>query len=198
MSEATTASALHAARPRSARARKVGVAAAAVVGAMALAAGGVYAGAYFTSQATVGGQTVGTATVEIAAGTATSSAVLAVPSLLPGDTETTVITLENTGSEDIYYTVSLPATAGDDALEDALQVTVVAGAETHTRSLTAWQGGAYQYGVALGDGESIDLTVSVALAGTADDTLQGLDAGFAVTIDAIQARNHPVTAGWVA
>jgi hypothetical protein len=94
--------------------------------------------------------------------------------------------------------VSLPATAGDDALEDALQVTVVAGAETHTRSLTDWQGGAYQYGVALGDGESIDLTVSVALAGTADDTLQGLDAGFAVTIDAIQARNHPVTAGWVA
>lgn len=194
MSGTTTATA--SATPR--RARAIGIAAAAVIVAAALTAGGVYAGAYFTSQATVGGQTVGTATVEITAGTASTSAVLAVPSLLPGDTETTVITLENTGTEDVYYTVSLPATAGDDALEDALQVTVVAGTETHTRSLTDWQGGAYQYGVALGDGESIDLTVSVALAGTADDTLQGLGAGFAVTIDAIQARNHAVTAGWIA
>jgi hypothetical protein len=196
MSGITTAPATASANPR--RARPIGIAAAAVIVAAAIATGGVYAGAYFTSQATVTGQSVGTATVEIEAGTATTSAVLAVPSLLPGDTETTVITLENTGSEDVYYTVSLPATAGDDALEDALQVTVIAGPETHTRTLTAWQGGAYQFGVALGDGESIHLTVSVALAATADDSLQGLDAGFAVTIDAIQARNHPVTAGWVA
>lgn len=198
MPESTTASATEStasAAPR--RARTFLIAAAAVAGAAALTVGGVYAGAYFTSQATVGGQTVGTATVEIEAGTAATSAVLAVPSLLPGDTETTVITLENTGSEDVYYTVSLPEAAdGDGPLADALQVTVTAGTETHTRSLTAWQGGAYQFGVALAAGASIDLTVGVALAGTADDSLQGLGAGFAVTIDAIQARNQTVTAGW--
>jgi|GEM_PF-3582896 len=181
---------------RSRRLRVAGITAAAVVGAAVLAAGGVYAGAYFTSQATVTGQSLGTATVEIEAGTASTSAPLAAANMLPGDTENTTITLENTGSEDVYYAVSLPATAGDAALEGALNVTVTAGAESYTATLAAWQGGAYQYGAVLGDGESIDLTVSVSLPGTAPDTLQGLDAGFSVTIDAIQARNQTVTAGW--
>ena len=53
--------------------------------------------------------------------------------------------------------------SGDAALEDALQVTVVAGTETHTRSLTAWQGGIYQLGTALAAGASIPVTVQITL-----------------------------------
>lgn len=180
------------------RTRRIGIGAIALVASAALATGGVVAGAYFTSQATVTGQSVGTATVEIEAGTATTSAALNVPSLLPGDTESTTITLENTGTEAVYYAVTLPTTsAGDAALEDALQVTVVAGTETHTRSLTAWQGGIYQLGTALAAGASIPVTVQITLPLGADDSLQGLDAGFSVTFDAIQARNTTVTAGWI-
>jgi hypothetical protein len=186
------------AAPTVSRARRVGLVAVALAAAAALATGGVVVGAYFTSQATVTGQSVGTATVEIEAGTATTSAVLDVPSLLPGDTESTTITLENTGTEAVYYTVTLPTTsAGDAALEDALQVTVVAGTETHTRSLAAWQGGVYQLGTALAAGASIPVTVQITLPLGADDSLQGLDAGFSVTFDAIQARNTTVTAGWI-
>lgn len=184
--------------PTVSRTRRIGIVAIALVASAALATGGVVAGAYFTSQATVTGQSVGTATVEIEAGTATTSAALNVPSLLPGDTESTTITLENTGTEAVYYTVTLPTTsAGDAALEDALQVTVVAGTETHTRSLTAWQGGIYQLGTALAAGASIPVTVQITLPLGADDSLQGLDAGFSVTFDAIQARNTTVTAGWI-
>jgi hypothetical protein len=184
--------------PPISRARRVGLVAVALAAAAALATGGVIAGAYFTSQATVSGQTVGTATVEIGAGTATTSAVLDVPSLLPGDTEPTTITLENTGTEAVYYTVSLPkAAAGDAALEDALQVTVTAGTETTTRSLTAWQGGTYQFGTALAAGADIPVTVEITLPIGADNSLQTLDAGFSVTFDAIQARNTTVTAGWI-
>ncbi|HLU63213.1 MAG TPA: hypothetical protein VKY66_01670 [Protaetiibacter sp.] len=184
--------------PTVSRTRRIGIVAIVLVASAALATGGVVAGAYFTSQATVTGQSVGTATVEIEAGTATTSAALNVPSLLPGDTESTTITLENTGTEAVYYTVTLPTTsAGDAALEDALQVTVVAGTETHTRSLTAWQGGIYQLGTALAAGASIPVTVQITLPLGADDSLQGLDAGFSVTFDAIQARNTTVTAGWI-
>src|SRR5690606_2997498 len=184
--------------PTVSRTRRIGIVAIVLVASAALATGGVVAGAYFTSQATVTGQSVGTATVEIEAGTATTSAALNVPSLLPGDTESTTITLENTGTEAVYYTVTLPTTsAGDAALEDALQVTVVAGTETHTRSLTAWQGGIYQLGTALAAGASIPVTVQITLPLGADDSLQGLDAGFSVTFDAIQARNPTVTAGWI-
>jgi hypothetical protein len=185
--------------PATSRLRRGAVIAGAVVGAAALTTGGMFAGAYFTSQATVSGQTVGTATVAITAGTATTSAVLDVPSLLPGDSETTTITLENTGTEGVYYTVSLPKAAGGDAaFETAIQVKITAGTETTTRSLTAWQGGSYQLGTALAAGASIPVTVEISLPTGADDALQTLGAGFSVTVDAIQERNQTATAGWVA
>ncbi|QWF20432.1 hypothetical protein KM427_15735 [Nocardioides sp. LMS-CY] len=183
------------------RRRKIVVAGVGVAAAAALVAGGIaVTGAYFTSQATVGGQSVGTATVAITAGTAASSAPISAASLLPGDSESTTIDLANTGSEDVYYTIRLPKTAGGDtALESAIQVEVAVGAASETRSLTAWQAGALQIGPALAAAGGQTMTVTISLPTTADNTLQGLDAGFTAQIDAIQARNTTApTAGWVA
>lgn len=182
------------------RRRKIVVAGVGVAAAAALVTGGIaVTGAYFTSQATVSGQSVGTATVAIAAGTATSSAPISAASLLPGDSESTTIDLANTGSEDVYYTIRLPKSAGDTALESAIQVKVAVGATSETRSLTAWQAGALQIGPTLAAHGNQAVTVTVSLPTTADNTLQGLDAGFTARIDAIQARNTTApTAGWVA
>ena len=183
------------------RIRKPLLLATAAVGIAALAfGGGTLASALFTSQTTVTGQSATTATVVIEAGTATTSAPIALTSMLPGDTASTVIELENTGTEAVFYTVRLPASAtGDAALESAMQVTVAVGAATETRSLTAWQLGAWQVGPALAAAGSNTVTVTVSLPIGTADTVQGLDAGFSVQFDAIQQRNMTApTAGWVA
>lgn len=166
---------------------------AALVGGSAVAA---YA--YFTSQATVTGQDVATATVEIVAGTASSSSPITATDLLPGDSETTEIVLENTGSADVYYSLRLPKTTGDPSLEAALQVAVVVGALSETRSLTDWQMGTLQVGDALAVGSTQTVTVTLSLPSSAGNSLQGTSAGFAVRFDAVQQRNTtPPTAGWV-
>lgn len=186
--------------PRSSRRSKIVVAGVGVAAAAALVAGGLaVTNAYFTSQATVGGQTVGTATVQVAADTASSSAPIDVDSLLPGDTETTTIDLKNTGSEDVYYALSLPAAADGDAdLESAIKIKVTIGATSETRTLTAWQDGALQIGPALEADDTQAVDVELTLPADVED-LQGLATGFAVQVDAIQARNTTApTAGWVA
>lgn len=187
-------------RPTSAATKAV-IATGSVLAAGALALGGIaVTGAVFTSQATVSGQSVTTATVEVEAGTKTTSAPIAATNLLPGDTESTTITLENTGSVGAYYRISLPReVGGDDALASALQVTVAAGGATTTQTLATWQGGSLQVGPALASGAAQDVTVSVTLPSTAGDELQGTSASFAVLFDAIQERNtEPPTAGWAA
>lgn len=183
------------------RRRKIAIASVGIAAAATLVAGGLaVTGAYFTSQATVNGQSVGTATVKITADTTSSSAPIDADSLLPGDTETTTIDVANTGSEDVYYTVRLPKTAGGDAdLESAVRVKVTVGATSETRTLTAWQNGALQVGPALEAEATQAVAVELTLPTDADNDLQGLDAGFAVEVDAVQARNNTApTAGWVA
>lgn len=167
---------------------------AAIVGGTAIAAH-----AYFTSQASVTGQQVATATVQVTAGTAALSSPIAVNDLLPGDTATTRIDVANTGSADVYYSVRLPRTTGDAALESVLEVTVTVGGLSETRTLTAWQTGALQIGPALVAGASQAVTVAAKLPASAANSLQGTATGFSVQFDAIQARNTtPPTAGWVA
>lgn len=183
------------------RARRTIVIAAGAAAAIGLAfAGGTVAGALFTSQATVGGQSASTATVEIDAATATASAPIALTDMLPGDTESTTIELENTGTVGVYYTVRIVEVVGGDAdLADELEVTVAVGALSETRTLSEWQDGALQVGTALAASGTVDVTVSVELPLGADDSLQGLGAGFSVQFDAIQQRNVTApTAGWIA
>ncbi|QEE62174.1 hypothetical protein FVA74_11765 [Salinibacterium sp. dk2585] len=168
-------------------------------GALALGGGFGMAGAYFTSQATVTNQSVATATVEIGAATKATSQRITATNFLPGDSTATTLTLSNTGSESVYYGVSLPREAGgDDVLADALQVTVaVAGGPSATQTLAAWQDGYLQSAVALAAGDAVDVTITVTLPGTVDDVLQGKNAAFTAQFDAIQVRNTPVpTAGW--
>lgn len=179
---------------------RVGLVAVVVVGVAALLfGGGALTNAFFTSQATVHGSAA-TATVEIQADTASASSPIAVTDMLPGDSASTTIELENTGTESVYYTVRIvPTAAGDVLLEDELEVTVQAGAASLTRTLTAWRSGALQIGPALAAGVSDDVTVTLTLPLGAADAVQGMSAGFAVQFDAIQQRNVPVpTAGWVA
>lgn len=171
----------------------------AAIGIPALAGAGMIAsGALFTSQATVDGQTVLTATVEIEAGTLAASSPISVTNLLPGDTESTEILLENVGNAGVYYSVRLPKSSGDTAIEDVLQVTVDNGDISETRSLTAWQSGFLQVASELEAGDENELTVTVSLPSASGNELQGLSATFGLQIDAIQARNvTQPTAGWV-
>jgi len=174
----------------------LGVGTVLAVGAIAFG-GTVVTGAFFTSEATVN-QSVATGTVEIEAGTSATSAPLSIVDLLPGDVVSTDIELQNTGNTGVYYRISLPREfGGSDALAEALQVTVAAGATTTTQSLDDWQDGYLQVGTALAGETDQDVTVSVSLAETADDSLQGSLAAFAVQFEAIQERNvdAPV-AGW--
>lgn len=156
--------------------------------------------ASFTSQATVTGYSVATATVEIQAGTAATSTPITAADLLPGDVASTVVDVKNTGTQGVYYAVRLPlVTGGDATLQDALQVTVSVGTASETKSLTAWQAGALQIGPALAASQADEVTVTVQLPATADNTVQGTGAAFSVLIDAIQERNTPQpTAGWLA
>jgi hypothetical protein len=186
---------------RPSRRRRFVLAGVGVAGAAALVGGGLLAtGAYFTSQATVDGQGVTTASVKITADTAAASAPITAGSLLPGDTKSTSIDLKNTGSEDVYYTISLPKAAGGDAdLESAIEVKVTVGSASETHTLTDWQDGALQIGPALAADTTQPVKVELTLPAGADDDLQGTDAAFAVQVDAIQARNTTApTAGWVA
>lgn len=187
------------ASPTTPRRRRLALVLTGVLTIAAVTGGGVLAAiALFTSQATVTGQQVGTATVELSADTAASSVPLSVADMLPGDSDATVIDLNNSGTADLYYTVRLPTTTGDLALENVLQVTVTIGAVTETRTLTAWQAGALQLGAALTAGSTQAVTVTVSLPTSAGNALQGTETGFTVQFDAIQARNTtPPTAGWV-
>lgn len=173
------------------------IAAAALSGVIAIAGGVALTSALFTAEDSVE-QSVGTATISISADTAATSAVLAVDDLLPGDTEETVVTVENDGTAGVYYSVSLPLASGASAaLADALEVTVTADGETATHSLSDWQDGYLQVGTILDAEATQDITVTVELDIDADDTLQALVADFEVAVSAHQARNvtAPV-AGW--
>jgi len=179
--------------------------AAAVVGGCAIAIATLtvgtsqLVGAVFTSQATVTGQAVTAATVEIDAAMTSGSTPISVPSMLPGDTTETSIALSNTGSEAVYYTVRLPQVEDTDvALAAVLEITVTVGSDTETRTLAAWQGGALQIGPALAAGDTRSIALEVELPSGASNALQGLEAGFSVQVDAIQARRTTApTAGWV-
>ncbi|OUZ09113.1 hypothetical protein BHE97_11460 [Aeromicrobium sp. PE09-221] len=187
-------------RPRQTeRARWVKLAVAVLAGVAALVGGIFAAGALFTSQATVAGQQVGTATVEIAADTVASSAPIDVDSLLPGDSESTVIEVANTGNEDVYYAVSLKTTeGGDEALEEVLQVTVEVGEQSQTQTVADWPSGVFQLGDPLSAGATQEVEVSIQFPENADNELQGLSTEFSIQVEAIQARNVPEpTPGWV-
>ncbi|MFT4211798.1 MAG: TasA family protein [Microbacterium sp.] len=179
-------------RPSSSRRRnRAGTIAVAALAAAALAAGGVaLTNAYFTSQATVTGESVSAGTVVLSAGTASTSAPIDVDGLLPGDTASTVITVSNTGTEDLYFSAGDFALTGDTTLQDALQITVGDTTTSYTASLTEWSTGSLD-GFALAAGDSTDITVTLELPATAGDELQGLDAGFSITFDATQQRNVP-------
>lgn len=179
---------------------RLAIVAVGAVGVAALAFGGAsITGALFTSQATVSGQSAATATVELTAATASASTPIAATDMLPGDSVSTTIELDNTGTESLYYTVRIvPTAAGDALLEDELDVTVQVGAASLTRTLTAWGGGALQIGPALAADATDTVTVTLTLPLGADDAVQGMAAGFSVQFDAIQQRNVPApTAGWV-
>lgn len=173
------------------RRTKWGVALASAVALGAVAAGGAsLSGALFTSEATVGGQKVGTGTVAIAASTQAGSSAINVGDLLPGDTASTTVTVRNTGTASSYFSIELPKTAGDAALESAVQVSVAVGSVTETHSLTGWQGKVLRLAAPLAASATQDVVVTVALPLSAPNSLQGLDAGFGVDVASIQARNN--------
>lgn len=172
------------------------IAAAALSGVIAIAGGVALTSALFTAEDSVE-QSVGTATISISAKTATTSPVLAVDDLLPGDTKSTVVTVENDGTAGVYYAVSLPLVSADPALADALEVTVAVDGESATHSLSDWQDGYLQVDTELDAGKTQDITVTVTLEIGAKDALQDLVADFEVVVSAQQARNVDApTPGW--
>jgi hypothetical protein len=189
-------------RPTGRVRNRVALGGAAVVAAGALAFGGVaLTNAWFTSEATVGGQSVDTATVEIEAGLAPDTDPIAVTGMLPGDEATTTIQLVNTGSEDVYYAVGPFVATGDESLREALEVTVVVNGSpstTETHTLWEWEFGQYE-GIALGAGDTTEVSVIVALDEDATNELQDTSTSFSIGFSAIQARNFTgtTTPTWV-
>lgn len=174
------------------------IAAAALSGVIAIAGGVALTSALFTAEDSVE-QSVGTATISISAETATTSTVLAVDDLLPGDTESTVVTVENDGTAGVYYAVSLPlGSTASPALADALEVTVAVGELSVKRPLSHWQDGYLQVGTELAAEATQNITVTVELDKEVDDPLlQAQVADFEVAVSAHQARNVTApTPGW--
>lgn len=168
------------------------------VAATAALGGGVYlTGAAFTDQATVDAtMTVGTVAIE--ADTSAASAPIAATGVLPGDTGNTAVTVENTGSSDVYYSVSITATSATDAeLAESLRVTLASGGQTHTDELADLADGALHVPGALAAGDDTEVTVSYELPDDAPNSLQGTEAGFSIVVDAIQTKHQTAQTGWV-
>lgn len=186
--------------PRHGLGDKMVLGASAVLAAGALAFGGIsLTNAWFTSEATVDGQNISTGTVEIEAGIAAEASPIAVSGLLPGDEAQTILAVTNTGSEDVYLTVGPFTATGSVPLRAAVEVSVVAdGVPAVTRQLDEWEDGAIE-GIALGSGDTKDITVTVTLSTEAGDELQDTQTQFSVAFAAIQARNFDgtTTPTWV-
>lgn len=178
------------ARPR----RKAALVAGSLLAATGVAAGGMFlAGAFFTSTAEVPGQTVGTATVEITAETKSGMTPINVSNMLPGDTQPTDIDLVNSGTADVYYSITLPQDVSTDSnLANALIVEVSTDGVTVAESLSTWQTGKFQLASPLTSGIMKPINVTASLPQDATDkNLQGKSARFTVQVDAIQVKNTP-------
>lgn len=173
----------------------------AVVAAAALTLGAIGAftiGAAFTASSSVGGQSVTTATVEIDASTASNSTPINATQLLPGDSVSSIVNVSNTGTTDLYYTIT--ATPDEDhntALSNVLSVQITVGSITETRTLSSWSAGVLQIATPLPAGATDKAEIHVSLPSGASNSLQGRTSGFSIDIAAIQARNTTApNAGW--
>lgn len=147
------------------------------------------ASALFTSQAKVTGQQVTTSTIEILA---TSSAAIDLSDLLPGDSASTTVTVENTGSESAFLSIELPLENGSDpALTQQLDaaVAVSGGSNPFSYKLSHWQTGHLVLSTPLASGATLSFDVEVTLPVGAPNALQGTHSAFTIQIDAVQARN---------
>lgn len=153
------------------------------------AAGITAASALFTSQATVTGQQVTTSTIEILA---TSTAAIDLNDLLPGDSASTTVTVENTGSESALLSIELPlANSSDAALAQQLDATVtVSGASSpFSYKLSHWQTGRLVLSSPLASGATLSFDVGITLPVGAPNSLQGTQSAFTIQVDAVQERN---------
>lgn len=156
-------------------------------------------GASFTDSAVLGGQSVATATVDVEVAASTTTGILAAPNMLPGDQAEAVVDIVNSGSADVYLTVTLVLDdVQDQALSDSLLARVTVQGDTYEAPLSEWESGVLQVGVPLLAAAETPAAIQLTLPSGSDDSLQGLSAGFSFRVDAIQAKNTPVPqAGWI-
>lgn len=175
--------------PTTSKRSRAVMAGALALGVAAAGFGGIAAtNAYFTATASVTGESLKVGTVALTAGTAASSAPLKVVDMLPGDTASTAITVTNTGNAPLYFSVTTSSLTGSSALQGTVAVTISDGTVSHSDTLTNWVTGSL-YGFSLGANASTTITVTVALPGSASNSLQGTAAGFDVAFTATQQRN---------
>lgn len=179
---------------RKRRARRIMIGA--LVGTLILCAGATAAHALFSAQATVTGQQISTGTIAI---TANATAPISITDMLPGDMISTEVTVENTGTEQAYLSLTLPAVPGANAsLLDQLSTTVFvtgvaqgAGDTQVVQSLGDWQTGALKLKDPLEPNDTRTFEVTIELPLGAPNALQGSMGSFDITVDAVQVRNTP-------
>jgi hypothetical protein len=125
---------MHAPHPAPARNRSRALLALAVVALAITSVGsGIFSLALFTSSATVGANTFTTGTITIT--TSPTTAALTASNLMPGDTVTAPIQINNTGSAQLRYAITAATTDPDSkALRTQLTIAVKSGVTTCTNA----------------------------------------------------------------
>lgn len=154
--------------------RKLGMAFATTALGALLVAGGSFA--LFTDTATNAENTFTAGTVSLEAGSSVISPEQFISNLAPGDSGTIEVTVENTGSLDAWVRVNEENSVLEGELFDG----------DHPLEIHFDEVGY----VLLGSGESTSITVNYSFPLEAGNEYQGASGIFALSFDAVQARNN--------
>lgn len=170
--------------------------------ALALVSSSLGAGAlslaFFTDSQAVTGNAFATGTVDIS--TTPATALFTVSSMMPGDTSSQAIQVDNAGSGALRYAISTSVVTGP-TLAAQLQLDIYAGATCTGTALYSGALGAAAVGSAtqsaqagdrtLGGGTNETLCFKATLPFSTDNTFKNTSTGVTFTFDAEQTVNNP-------
>lgn len=153
-----------------------------LVCAMVLAGSVGFAGAYFTAQTSVPENVISAGTVAVTA--APASEAISMENLAPGQPQSRVLTVTNTGSLPVDMSVTEAKRAGITEFYNALVCSVNAGGQSIYEGVLA---GMQTAPVRLVPGESAELEFAVTIPAEAGNNLVGDYVKLTLYVDAVQA-----------
>ncbi|MBE0416932.1 MAG: hypothetical protein IBX63_04125 [Coriobacteriia bacterium] len=153
-----------------------------LVCAMVLAGSVGFAGAYFTAQTSVPENVISAGTVAVTA--APASEAISMENLAPGQPQSRVLTVTNTGSLPVDVSVTEAKRAGITEFYNALVCSVNAGGQSIYEGVLA---GMQTAPVRLVPGESAELEFAVTIPAEAGNNLVGDYVKLTLYVDAVQA-----------